>query len=239
MKRILNVLICISLLISSCSKDEETIDAPAPLTASDGTYIGIVHVSSQAVEGANSYIFDRKDPAGSAWIELTWQSYNTYDDHGFLLPNAKIVPGEKYEYRARVHKDGPGFSDYTPVDVGYAYNTLPAIIDTILSETDPANPGNDLVTVFWTDSLPQSILNLQERRFTVKFADEKNLGNWATMNFISTKVLGDKTFSITHSLEKTRNNYYRVDIEFFYGLKEGPNQVSSWYVIEGERYKEL
>ena len=237
MKRLVLAIILIAV-VTACTKEEETIGTPGGMTASDGTFIGIVHLTCNKVEDASVYSFERKNPNGGNWVDLSWHSWNTCDDNGWALTNDKIVPGQKYEYRVRVHRDGPGFSEYSAIDKGHPFKTEAITITEIKSAQDPMDGTADNVTVFWKDSLSENILNLVERRYTVKFAEETNLGQWIPIETVVKTTLSDKEFSITAKLPKTRAYRYRVDSEFTYSLTQGQEHTTSYYAHEGNSFAE-
>ena len=237
MKKIISLLFVISVISLSCDEDE-SLPVTKSFTASDGTYIGIIHLAAEPVEGAEIYEFGRKDPESLEWSLFAWTEWNTHDDHGWTLPNDKIVPGQVYEYKVRTHANGPGFSEFSEIETGYAYPTPPLQFSQIQVSTNPTDGNYDNVTFMWKDSLSPDIKNLIQRQFMIKCAPEDNLSNVESLGIVSSTSLTEKDFSATSSLLKNRSNYYRLDVLYEYGLKEDNQDTKSHYIAEGTMIKE-
>lgn len=238
MKNFISLLFLISVITYSCNKEDEPLPVTKSFTASDGTYIGIIHLAAEPVEGADIYEFGRKDPESLEWSLFAWTEWNTHDDHGWTLPNDKIVPGQVYEYKVRTHADGPGFSEFSEIETGYAYPTPLLQFSQIQVSTNPTDGNYDNVTFMWKDSLSPDIKNLIQRIFIIKYAPEDNLSNVESLTNVSSTSLTEKDFSVTSSLPKNRSYYYRLNVLYEYSLKEDNQDTKSHYIVEGTMIKE-
>lgn len=240
MKNLIFLLFAISIITLSCKKEEEKLPITKSFTASDGTYIGVVHLAAEPVDGAEIYEFSRKHPESLQWDEIEWTEWNTHDDHGWLLPNGKIIPGQVYEYRVRTHSNSAGFSEYSEIETGYAYATPPLQFSEIKVTTNSSNSEYDDIIFVWKDSLPSDIMNYNSRRFTIKYATEDNLSNTRSLtDYVTSTSLTDRVFSATVSLKKTRPNYYyKLDALYEYSLSENYANVLSSYTVEGTLIQE-
>ncbi|MCK4579604.1 MAG: hypothetical protein KAU50_12500 [Candidatus Marinimicrobia bacterium] len=236
-KTIIIYLIGIILITFAC-EDEEILPVTESFTASDGTYIGIIQLAAEPVEGAEIYEFGRKDPESLEWSLFTWTEWNTHDDHGWTLPNNKIIPGQVYEYKVRTHANGPGFSEFSEIETGFAYHTPPLQFSQIKITTDPNNGDNNLVTLMWKDSLSADIRNLNRRNYTISYADENYLSNVNTLGYVESTSLSEKDFSTTVSIGKNHTSYYRLDALYEYGFTENYAGTFSSYTVEGTMIKE-
>ena len=133
MKKIINCLILIATItLISC---EEVPDTPTNFIASQGTYIGVVHLAYGELDGdAVVYRFNEEN---ANWEEISWTSSSNFDDNGHDLPAPYLIPGKEYRYKMRVHSDG--YSSYTNEITGYAFKGEPAEITSINRE----NNGNN------------------------------------------------------------------------------------------------
>jgi len=133
MKKIINCLILIATItLISC---EEVPDTPTNFIASQGTYIGVVHLAYGDLDGdAVVYRFNEEN---ANWEEISWTSSSNFDDNGHDLPAPYLIPGKEYRYKMRVHSDG--YSSYTNEITGYAFKGEPAEITSINRE----NNGNN------------------------------------------------------------------------------------------------
>ena len=133
--------------IVSCEAELSNPDQPA---ASQGTYIGVVHVSYPPAtgDGEIQYVCYRMHPEINSWNEIGWTPRTKWADHGYLLPSNEIIPGKTYEYRIRAHTDDAGFSDYSPVVTGYAFEAEMPEITSLERKTEN---GSVKITVTWSD----------------------------------------------------------------------------------------
>lgn len=88
MKKIIGfIILMITLIIVSCKKEKITV--PNDFTASQGTYIGVVHIAYGNIDG--QAIVYRFNEDNAQWEELSWTWSQQWDDVGWLLPNG-IIP---------------------------------------------------------------------------------------------------------------------------------------------------
>jgi len=102
------------ITILSCEKEKITV--PNDFTASQGTYIGVVHIAYGNID--DQAIVYRFNEDNAQWEELIWSWSTQWDDVGWLLPNG-IIPGKEYRYKMRLHSDDAGYSEYSNEINGY------------------------------------------------------------------------------------------------------------------------
>lgn len=181
------IILLLAILSFSC-EDEQKMGLPKNLNASDGTYIGTVFIDWEKVPGAEAHQIFRKDPLTGEWVDIGLWGDPPYWDIGWMLPSGKIIPGQVYQYKCRAHKDGPGFSEFTEVDEGYAFNPEKVTV------TEISRVGGDQVLVTWTDPNNESLLaNRTMTKYNIYMAPQTDLGN---LSLVAT----------------TSDNYYTVDL---------------------------
>ncbi|MFO7939136.1 MAG: hypothetical protein R6U66_05245 [Bacteroidales bacterium] len=235
----LNALITIIATITflSCEKDPET---PANFIASQGTYIGVVHLAYGDLDG--SAVVYRLNEDNGEWDEISWTDASNFDDIGYQLPDYYIVPGKEYRYRMRVHNDG--YSDYTNEITGYAYKGEPAEITSITRE----NSGDKVErTINWRNPNDfTEIKNLIHIIYEVYRAEDGNYSNYRYVGKREQRVTQSSDIQYewsftdisrdpekTHSYKiKTRYKYYYTD------SGESYNDDNNYYDVDGTTVEE-
>ena len=128
---------------------EEEITVPDTFVASEGTYIGVVHLAYGSVSADDqvNYIVERLNENTAEWLEISWTDRTDWADEGYLLNNG-IIPGKEYRYRMRTHSDGTSFSDYSEEFKGHAWKAMPAEITEVNRTTDS---GTNEITLKWAN----------------------------------------------------------------------------------------
>ena len=93
-------------------------------TASQGDFIGVVHLVVEEVENKENYRYERKNPQTDQWEEIYWGPENIYDDNGWDLLYYSLLPGQVYEYRVRAHTDKNGYGKYSEVVTGHIFHRI-------------------------------------------------------------------------------------------------------------------
>ncbi|MDP8217447.1 MAG: hypothetical protein P9M03_01845 [Candidatus Theseobacter exili] len=150
MKKIINCLILIATMtFLSCEKDPDTPadekdpDMFANFTASQGTYVGVVHIAYGELDGtASVYRFNEEN---ANWEEISWNSPNKIYDNGHDLIG-HLVPGKEYRYKMRQHSVSSGYSEYSNEITGYTFKGSATEITSINRE----NNGDKVdITISW------------------------------------------------------------------------------------------
>ena len=232
MKKIINCLILIATItLISC---EEVPDTPTNFIASQGTYIGVVHLAYGDLDGdAVVYRFNEEN---ANWEEISWTSSSNFDDNGHDLPAPYLIPGKEYRYKMRVHSDG--YSSYTNEITGYAFKGEPAEITSINRE----NNGNNVdITISWRNPNDLSeIKNLDYIKYRVYEAEN---GNFSDNNYALTReqivtspsdiqcecsfIFDNRNPDITYS--------FKIGIQYHYDYTtvNGDYRDDEYYVIDG------
>ncbi len=226
-KHILVFLLPVFLFLISCEEDE--LDKPTTFIASDGTYIGVVHLAYEEVPGAENYEVFRLNNETAEWQDISWTSQTNWDDIGWMLPNEEIIPGQVYQYKFRTHANGPGHGPYSEIETGYAFDPEEVTITEVTR--DYAESEN---LIIWTDPNDYSpIQNIVLKQYLVYYATEDNLDNFhkagnttnlSYKHYVDAdevyyyKIVTYYTYSITNSNWSTYNGYYEIENDI---TKEG------------------
>lgn len=239
MKHLFNLLlIFLVFVIASCEKE---ITTPDTINASQGTYIGVVHLSySPAMgDGDIQYVCYRMNPDYNSWDEIGWTRRTKWADVGYKLPSNKIIPGQSYEYRIRAHTDEAGFGDYSQTVTGYAFEAdLPEITST-KRITENANLEIE-VTLTETNDLA-ALQNLGSVYYTLlrkeagTSADFQKVGEleyrYDPQNEITEFYLTDDK----KGLEPGKNYIYKVIADYFYNyITVNGDPGNGQYKVEGD-----
>jgi hypothetical protein len=215
MKKIIGFLITITMIaMLSCEKDTPT---PSEIVASQGTYIGVVHLAFTEIsgEGTVRYGAHRYNEDNATWEGIGDSEANNWDDDGYLLKDNKIVPGTIYRYKVKAHDDN-GESGLSAEATGYAFAGEPATITSIHREED----GDDLeITVNWSDPNNLSGLkNLVEAEYRLLRTENGDLSNFKEIDrqgCLSTNIKTDYSYT-DWSVEKDIDYTYKVTIRYKY-----------------------
>ena len=138
------------LFLSSCEK-EQHLKTVGSLQVSQGTYLGVIHLSWDPVDGAQYYNIQREDPQTGEWMDAATRSGTEVDDYGLGLPDNKLVPGKHYRYRissASKDADDSGFREFD--QEGWTY--VPA---SPVSKAEWEENGQVLIT--WSDPIAADV----------------------------------------------------------------------------------
>ena len=193
------MLLTVLFFVTSC-EEEDSLPQTTTLNASDGTYIGVIHLSYNAVDGAENYEIDRLNEQTSEWQNIAYTTLTSCDDYGYLLNEGKPTPGQQYQFRFRPYASGPGYGSYSEIETGYAYD--PQSIDFTEITRDYGSSTNE---ISWTDPNDyESLQNVESVEYYVYYADENYPENFSSV--------GNTTdLSIDHYISS-----YNVDKVFIY-----------------------
>lgn len=83
----------------ACEPDPvDTVD-PGGASVSQGTFLGVVHLIWEPVEGAAYYNIEHSDAAIGEWLGAGSVTAPPFDDYGFSFPDNRLVSGHHYRYR--------------------------------------------------------------------------------------------------------------------------------------------
>ncbi len=156
------LLLSFFLIFTSCKK--EKLGVPTSFFASQGTYLGVVHLKWNTVPNAQYYNIDRQDPDTREWINAATTSNTEVDDYGFNLPDNKLVPGKHYSYRISAASSDISDGDYAfAPEEGWSYVPgQPAVT--------PEWQSDGSVLVAWRDTVAPDIFNGKVKNIkTVKY----------------------------------------------------------------------
>ncbi len=228
-KKLLIPIACI-LLLFSCKKEDE-LDKPTTFIASDGTYIGVVHLAYEEVSGAENYIVYRLNNETAEWQEINWNPSTIWDDQGFMLTNNKITPGQKYQYKFNTHAEDPGFGPYSEIETGYAFDPKKA---TITEVTRDYEKSENLIV--WTDPNDYDpIQNLVSKEYILYSTTEDNLTNFRKLT--TTTNLSYKNYINSYDVDKVF--YYKIVTKYTYLINDQHgSSFHGYYEIESDLTKE-
>ncbi|MEE4197891.1 MAG: hypothetical protein V2I54_09610 [Bacteroidales bacterium] len=241
MKKLIALIIIIATItLISCEEDPDT---PADFIASQGTYIGVVHLAYGELDGqALVYRFNEDN---AEWQEISWTWSSNFDDNGVHLPDHYIVPGKEYRYKMRVYEESQGdeFSGYTNEITGYAYKGEPTEITSISRE----NSGDKVnITINWTNPNDLSeIKNLQYIEYWVYRAEDGNLSDYDYVVKREQMVTSPSDIQYEwsyndNSLDPAKTYSYKIETRYRYNYttSNGDYRDNEYYVIDGTTVEE-
>ncbi len=226
------IMLMITITIISCKKEKITV--PNDFTASQGTYIGVVHIAYGNIDGhAIVYRFNEDN---AQWEELSWTYSQKWDDVGYLLPNG-IVPGKEYRYKMRLHSDDAGYSEYSNEITGYAFKGTGSEISSINRE----NNGDKVdITINWRDQNDLSeINNLQDIYYDVYRTENGNFSDYEIIKSIySSFNNGEPQYEWSYEdtwLDPSKNYTYKIVTRYMYAYIDanGDSREYNEYIVDG------
>lgn len=221
-----SLLILLALFLSSC-ETEEKLGPPASLYASQGTYLGVVHLTWESVPNAERYNIERLDPISGQWQDAVSVTENPGDDYGFNLPDNKITPGTKYKYRIASQSDNADDSGYIEAsEDGWAYELKDPVLKYALFQDDgfvrvSIHEPNDLKGLGNWNWVRYDVYRKGENDFDFsKVGDTNNL-----------PAVDDSVFFIDHD-NPVPNAEYKVKATYAYQYKN-----MDWGISNGEYQK--
>ncbi len=193
-----------ALFLSSCDT-EEKLGPPASLYATQGTYLGVVHLTWEAVPNAERYNIERLDPVSGQWQDAVTVTESPGDDYGFNLPDNKIVPGTKYKYRIAAlsnNADDSGYIEYS--GEGWAYELKDPVLKYAVYQQD----GYVRVSILEPNDL-------------------KSLGNW---NWVRYDVYRKKETDYDFKKVGDTNNLPGVEDSVFFIDHDNPSPNAQYKV---------
>ncbi|HSH51313.1 MAG TPA: hypothetical protein VK982_06285 [Bacteroidales bacterium] len=236
MKKIITLIAIIATItFISCEDDPDT---PADFTASQGTYIGAVHLAYGELDG--QAIVCRFNEDNANWDEISWTWSSNFDDIGYLLPDHYIVPGKEYRYKMRVYEEGQGdgYSGYTNEITGYAFKGDPAEITSINRES---NGDKVDITISWTNPNDLSeIKNLNYITYQVYRAENGNLSDYKYAGKQEQMVTqpSDIKYEWSYSdtwLDPAKTYSYKIETRYRYqrNTSDGSYSDDQYYEVDG------
>ncbi len=198
-----------SFILNSCKKD---LDPIAQIGVSQGTYMGIVHLSWDPVENAEYYNIERQGPDGE-WRAAGTVTNSPFDDYGFNLGDNKLVEGVKYNYRVISASRDIGDSDPAYAqNQGWIYEMKP--IDLTVSRNEDAS-----ITLHWTDS-NQNVYDTYGNSVQYYYVIERAYEDDMDFNQIHTTDHGggDQTY-IDEDVATDKTAIYRITGRYEYQYK--------------------
>jgi len=225
-------LIILMITILSCEKEKITV--PNDFTASQGTYIGVVHIAYGNID--DQAIVYRFNEDNAQWEELIWSWSTQWDDVGWLLPNG-IIPGKEYRYKMRLHSDDAGYSEYSNEINGYAFKGTGAEITSINRE----NNGDKVdITINWRDPNDLSeIKNLQDIYYDIYRTEDGNVADYEMIKSIySSFNNGAPQYEWSYDdtwLDPSKNFTYKIITRYMYDFNDANGDYRDYneYIVDG------
>jgi hypothetical protein len=225
--KLLFFLSILLLIILSC--EDKELQKPQTFVASDGTYLGVVHLAYENIPDAENYQAYRLNNQTAEWVEIAWTQSTYWDDYGMSLPEGKIIPGQVYQYKFRPHSDDASFGPYSEIETGYAYDPEEVTITEISRDRE-----KNKITITWTDPNEDgSLSNLVYKEYKIYKADSDypesfdHIGNTTNLSYEDSYINKDKVY------------YYKVAIYYQYHVVRFDNGAYDDFMeIESEATKE-
>ena len=244
MKKLITFIVLIATItFISCEEDPDT---PANFIASQGTYIGVVHLAYGDLDG--EAVVHRFNEDNAEWQEIAWTWSSNFEDDGWQLPDDRIIPGKEYRYKMRVYEEGQGdgFSGYTNEITGYAFKGDPAEITSITRETNSGNEDKVDITISWTNPNDLSeIRNLDHIKYEIYRAINGNLSNYTYVykleQFIAQPSDIQYEWSFTDDYlnpEKTYAYKIKTTYQYHYTRADGDYRENQYYEVDGTTAEE-
>ncbi len=227
MKKIKLLLLFILPVILFCiSCEEDELPKPTTFIASDGTYMGVVHLAYEAVSDAEIYDVYRLNNTTAEWMDIAWTECTNWDD--FRYYEDQIIPGQEYQYKVRAHSDDASFGPYSDIETGYAFDPDEV---TITEVTRNYTESENLIV--WTDPNDYSpIQNIIRKYYEVLYATENDLNNFRTVETTT-------DLSCEHYVDADEVYYYKVKTGYTYSITDSYwNTYEHYYEIESDITKE-
>ncbi len=211
-----------ALLLSSC-EPEEQLGPPASLYATQGTYLGVVHLTWEAVPNAERYNIQRLDPVSGQWQDAVTVNEAPGDDYGFNLPDNKIVTGTRYQYRIAAQSDNADDSGYIEAGgEGWTYELKDPVVKYAVMQDDgyvriSIHEPNDLKSLGNWNWVRYDVYRKRENDYDFnKVGDTNNLPD-----------VGDSVFFIDHD-NPVPDAEYMVKATYAYQYKN-----MDWGISDG------
>jgi len=243
-KLIALITIIATFTFISCEEDPDT---PANFIASQGTYIGVVHLAYGELDG-QAFVY-RFNEDNANWDEIvSWNWSSNFEDDGWQLPDDRIIPGKEYRYKMRVYEESQGdeYSGYTNEITGYAFKGDPAEITAINRETNSGNEDKVDITISWTNPNDLSeIKNLDYIKYEIWRAENGNLSNYTYINqqqqWIPDPSDIQYEWSFTDNYndpEKTYSYKIKTVYQYHYTRADGDYRENQYYEVDGTTVEE-
>ncbi len=201
-----------SLFITGSCKKEKTLDTVSNISVSQGTYMGVVHITWDGVSDASYYNIERQGPDGN-WIAAGTVAGSPFDDFGLGLPDNKLQAGVKYNYRitsASSDLDDSGYANAP--GQGWMYEIKPIQL-TVTRD----NSGNN--TLNWSDP-NQDLLNYNLVGFSYKIKRKYENETEFTDIFTTDKIATAKDMTyVDNTVANDKKATYSIEGLYDYGYK--------------------
>ena len=210
--KVISSMFLLIILATACEEDK-TLATVKVIDVSQGTYIGVVHITWEPVSGASNYNIERKGNNGE-WISAGSVNEPPFDDYGFGLSDNKLVKGEKYVYRISSASDDSEDSPFSdPSGKGWIYELQPIELEAIRQE-------DNSIIVSWTDPVQTQInqINLLYCKYIVKrrYEGETSFTDLYTTSNISTVQSLNYT---DENVSADKKAYYKIQGWYQYSYK--------------------
>ncbi len=234
-KSVIYTFALLSLLFSSCQKDEER-TAPKPgFDASDGFSVGVIRLTFTDTPEGDEIAVERREKGAQEWQYLASCGNPFYDDNDGYSQDDEIhgMPsGKVFEYRARNSRyeygdlEERGGEEYSEIQEGFAYSIIP-ITEINIEE------GNTSNSLTWNAGNNGTFLNESSIHFNI-FRSEDSLGIYDKIGTADVDRSYFDDFYYKPELQG-KDFYYRVDVYYQYEIimHTGGNHSESTTPVEG------
>lgn len=221
MKRIIILTFSILCILISCDKEEGD-QSPKNLSASDGFYVGCIHIDYEKEQNVTVQI-ERREKGTSNWETLSGGISSTSFDDNEGYSDEGMPPGMVFEYRIR--NDMGDNTEYSEIEEGFAFEY---VLINNLEISSVVDYKDDLInTLKWNEGNHNSFLNESEILFNVCRSND-SLGTYQVVATVGE----DRSYTdIIPSAERGNNVFYRIDIFYKYQVLNHRG-ATLWYETE-------
>jgi len=209
MKKLILFAISILIILISCEKEEDKDMSPKNINASDGFYVGCIHIEYQKEQNVAVQI-ERREKGTDPWTVIAYSTESTSfeDNEGYI--ETGMPPGRIFEYRIKnSFGDNP---EYSEIEEGFAFEYVP-VTEIEIESYPPDYDGNVTNFLSWNAGNHNSFLNDSEIYFNVC----RSTDSLGTYEVIAT-VGEDRSYTDVIPSTVQQNVFYRIDIFYEYSM---------------------
>lgn len=207
MKKLALFSLSILVFLFSCDKQDDRDIIPKNIDASDGFYVGCIHLEFEKEENTTVMI-ERREKGTENWTILSGGIASTSFEDNEGYTDTGMPPGVVFEYRMR--NDMGDNQEYAAIEEGFAFAYVPVTEIDIESSAYNGEVTNHLT---WNAGNHNSFINESEIYFNVC----RSTDSLGTYEIIAT-VGEDRSYTDVLSATDPKDVYYRIDIFYSYAV---------------------